>query len=790
MISLYILVIPQSSGQGWCGTDYFNNIMLKENPMLENRYKEDLIRLQNLSEATNQMARQIHIIPVVVHVLHDNGFGNITASQVWDGINVLNEDFRRMNSDTSDTRPVFKPFAADCEFQFKLAEKDTDGNCTNGIVRINTPLTKDADNTVKSLSYWPSDRYFNVWLVNSIAGGNQNSIILGYAQFPNWGSWNTYGVVIRYDQWGRIGTSTADGRTASHEVGHCLGLYHTFQDGCGTNCSNSGDNMCDTPPVNQPTYSCNQSINSCSNDQSGPSPYSSDVPDQIENYMSYDACQNMFTKDQKTRMKTIITAYPQLENLVSPSNLMATGTDGQDILCAADFITPETTVCVGNTVKFYDESYHGQNAWQWSFPGASPAVSTEQHPEVVYYAPGLHDVILSVSNGQSNKTTTKNNYILVLPGPGQYLPFTESFENIIIPDNEWWTENPDNDHTWSLTTDASYSGLKSVMIDNFNKPGGRSDELVSSTYDMSNLIQAVVTFKMAFAKTSLTNNDRLSLYVSGNCGDQWALRWRADSSNLATVSGYYGNLFIPSDSTEWEEISVYFNGSYLSEHSRLKFTFESGGGNRIYIDDINISGTFNPVPVLQSPSNGAVAQDENTLIDWKPVYGIDFYEYRIDTINSFDSPLLTSGIKSFISNVPDSSDSEFLNSGLIHNQKYYWTVRSISGTDTSQWALPWWFKVSESGVGNQELIHAQPQIHIYPNPAAESTYIVINQMEKEKIVVELIDMIGNSSEILYDDVPSGSELKLNVQREERPSGIYVIKVISSNWVSIGKLIFR
>ncbi|MFQ5335734.1 MAG: zinc metalloprotease, partial [Flavobacteriales bacterium] len=294
------LIAACGYGQNWCGTDYFNSLLAKENPEWETGFMEHLTRIREEESASAGNKRQVLTIPVVVHVMYDDVNGNITAAQVWDGIKVLNEDFRRLNADTADTRPVFKPFAADCEFQFKLAEKDPSGNCTSGILRTNTPLSNDADNSVKGLSYWPSNKYFNVWLVNSIAGGNQNSIILGYAQFPGWGNWNTYGVVIRHDQWGRIGTSTADGRTASHELGHCLGLFHTFQDGCGSDCSTSGDNMCDTPPVDQPTYACNQSLNTCSNDQSGPSPYSSDVEDQIENYMSYDNCQNMFTKDQAT----------------------------------------------------------------------------------------------------------------------------------------------------------------------------------------------------------------------------------------------------------------------------------------------------------------------------------------------------------------------------------------------------------------------------------------------------------------------------------------------------------
>src|SRR5690606_28639244 len=98
----------------------------------------------------------------------------------------------------------------------------------------------------------------------------------------NGGNLNTYGIVARSDQWGTIETASGSdgGRTVTHEMGHCFNLLHTFQSGCGNHCVNSGDLICDTPPVSTSTFGCNLNNNTCSNDATGSSTFSTDVPDQ------------------------------------------------------------------------------------------------------------------------------------------------------------------------------------------------------------------------------------------------------------------------------------------------------------------------------------------------------------------------------------------------------------------------------------------------------------------------------------------------------------------------------
>lgn len=273
------------------------------------------------------------IFPTVVHIIHYGPVGNITDSQVYDGLRIINEDFNRENPDTSATRDIFKPHAAAVGFKFVLAKLDSNGDSTSAIVRIDTsitphpePTSSDFDNC-KYLSQWPADMYYNIWIVPTIQGG-----AIGYAQYPGTnftygGPWHTWGIVVTHSAWGTIGTSNSDGRTGTHEVGHTFGLYHTFlstSSNCGSVCDTTGDEVCDTPPC---TYSggCSQTVNQCSNDTVGPSAFDVDSVDQIENYMSYNTCQNMFSQGQQTRMRGFIAEFPTLTGLSKDSNLLATG---------------------------------------------------------------------------------------------------------------------------------------------------------------------------------------------------------------------------------------------------------------------------------------------------------------------------------------------------------------------------------------------------------------------------------------------------------------------------------
>ncbi len=257
--------------------------------------------LQN-SSSSNQKVNGVITIPVVVHVLYNTAQQNISDAQILSQIDVLNEDFRRTNSDASNTPADFLSIAADSEIEFCMATIDPDGNATDGITRKQTSNTSWSTNdnmkfdSQGGIDAWPTGDYLNMWVCN-MGGG-----ILGYAQFPG-GPANTDGVVCLTTAFGTTGNVNAPfnlGRTTTHEVGHWLNLRHIWGDG---NC-NADDFVSDTPTAGAANYTGSPCTypgpNSC-NDGGG------DLPDMFQNYMDYsdDGCMNLYTTGQKDRMRAL-----------------------------------------------------------------------------------------------------------------------------------------------------------------------------------------------------------------------------------------------------------------------------------------------------------------------------------------------------------------------------------------------------------------------------------------------------------------------------------------------------
>jgi hypothetical protein len=238
-------------------------------------------------------------IPVVVNVVYNTTSQNISDAQIQSQIDVLNADFRRLNADVSNVPAVWQSLAADFEINFCLATQDPTGAATTGIRRRSTTSTSFSTNdAVKynaqgGLDAWDRNKYLNLWVCNL------SGTLLGYAQFPG-GAAATDGVVIDYQYFGTIGTATAPfnlGRTATHEVGHWLNLYHIWGDD-GTGCTGS-DNVTDTPNQGGYNSGCPTFPKiSCNNGSNG---------DMFMNYMDYtnDACMYMFTAGQKTRAQAL-----------------------------------------------------------------------------------------------------------------------------------------------------------------------------------------------------------------------------------------------------------------------------------------------------------------------------------------------------------------------------------------------------------------------------------------------------------------------------------------------------
>lgn len=280
-------------------------------------------------------------IPTVVHVLYNNSAENISDAQIQSQIDILNEDFRRMNADAVNTPSDFLGVATDVRIEFCLATTDPNGNPTTGITRTYTSITSfgySSDmkfNTTGGKDIWNRDQYLNIWVCDIPS-------LLGYAQFPG-GSPSTDGIVVNYLAFGKIGdlySNFALGRTATHEVGHWLNLYHIWGDGsCGV------DDMVDDTPV---AGDANYNGSPCTYPDGDSCP-SSPGYDMFQNYMDYsdDVCMNLFTEGQKSRMRALFEPGGARESLLTSGGCGGTVTTKYDFSGTQSI---DTTYSTTNTI--------------------------------------------------------------------------------------------------------------------------------------------------------------------------------------------------------------------------------------------------------------------------------------------------------------------------------------------------------------------------------------------------------------------------------------------------------
>jgi len=615
-----------------------DDVLIKQaaaaDPSLSTRYVAYEQNFKNLMNAakTDTLIGGKRIIPVVFHIIHVYGAENISDDQVYDAIEKLNIDYNLQNADTADIYPLFKPRAANCQIEFRLARVDTNGNCTSGIVHHFDPQTNFAYFNTMAKYCWKPSEYMNIFAVNFIYPEGMSlpdgAFIGGMSPFPpsntltqalTGGDTLMDGVLIRQDCIGTIGTG-ADmagmginlmNRTFTHETGHYFNLYHPFQsmyasfgiDGCGMPpLFVTGDEVDDTPPVAAATQNTSLacftpgSINSCNTDDP-------DEPDMIENYMDYQFgyCTNLFSLGQLDRINT--TLMNDRRNLWSYENLLAKGVlDTNVVLCApiADFHANTHLVCAGGSVDFFDVSFNGTvDTRTWTFTGGTPATSNVQYPTVTYSTPGVYPVTLSVYNATGGDTVTMTDYITVKdPALVTAAPLTESFETINFSND--LIIHSDTAAAWTQSSVAC-TGSKAIYLNNFDgNLAGSFDSFILPAYDLSDLGEhSKLQFRCAYAPKYVaaslltaadTIYDKLSILFSDDCGVTWTNKLSLTGTALASADPVE-TAFSPASESEWGTHEIMIPQGLLPGYSNLlvKFEFYSNGGNNMYIDDININ---------------------------------------------------------------------------------------------------------------------------------------------------------------------------------------------------------
>ena len=626
-----------------CGSAQVNNEALENNPELIELQRKMHTEALEFTETYASNRGGIKVIPVVIHVMHYGGDENITKAQVDNAIEIINEDFRLMNADSDQIISEFFNIQADTQVEFRLAQKDPNGNCTDGVTRTKTELTFDAGENVKNLISWNTSKYLNIWVVDDIASGAG-----GYAYYPGFAPGQDHeGIVIRNAQFGGIGESNGGNfsrRSLTHEIGHYFNLAHTWgstnENAVESNCF-SDDGVSDTPNTIGSEQSCNLNQETCGS------------LDNVQNYMDYATCGKMFTNNQAARMNSALNSTDggslgyYRRTLWQESNLIATGTNAGFVnICApiADFTSDKDQVCPGSEIQFTDQSYNaevdGSWTWSWTFEGGDPATSDEQNPLVVFNTPGEHSVTLTVTNSTGTDSQTYSDLISVSgTSLNTATPFMEGMEFEDWPEHptdselDWMVEN-ETSTTWFRTTNASHSGDASARINLRNVANGAINSLISQPFNLSTVASGDAKLSFWYAHSARNNNDsdeRMRVYVSRNCGENWNIRFSREGNSLHTTEVTHSN-FVP-EANEWEFVEFNMTSYEGEPHVLVKFEAMSDRESYLYVDDINIGAgstgindgdITSSVEMFPNPSNGSVnliTRLDNTIITVSDITG-------------------------------------------------------------------------------------------------------------------------------------------------------------------------
>ena len=614
LVTLFILCIPV-----WglaqdilpCGSSQAREALLKKHPEIildEERLEQYTQEFVANYKLTNASRSAPIIIPLVFHILHQGGVEDITDAQILDQVRILNRDYNKENDDTSDIVTSFKSIAADIGIEFRLANVDPNGNCTNGIDRIYSVQTYVGDDYSK-LNTWPRQNYLNIWVVSHLNGN-----LAGYAYFP--GSVATVyatpamdGVIILENYIGSIGTSNSTtSRALTHEVGHTLNLEHPWglTNTPGVACGTCG--VADIPETRGSDLMCDLGLDYCN----------PPIIENVQNYMDYSYCSVMFTEGQKERMLAALSSdISQRSTLSSSSNATAVGAAygiadptpnvgtydsnyAAPTACSprAAFTVNTRFVCAGGYVSFSDASTNGTvDNYLWEFPGGTPSTSTEKNPRIQFNTTGWQTVTLTVANQLGSNSLTDTLRVYAGDASTYYeAPYFESFEDASTFATEWASINDDENNT--LFQQANYTGhtgTNSIMLNNYFTTANHDiDELVSPGFDLTHLTTGQMNLSFYYSLSTWNTDpatmlDSLVVYASANCGSSWTPIYKKGGSSL--VLGYYQGFWSPGldDASDWAQVSVTIPSAFKQSNVRFKFqVFSSVEGNNFFIDDVNI----------------------------------------------------------------------------------------------------------------------------------------------------------------------------------------------------------
>lgn len=477
--------INEDPGHDYCPTHDVTKAHFEEMGLwadYQQSYQEGIQQSQNY---TQNKTPGTNTIAVIFHVVHEGeplGTGtNVSNAAIMNVFNDLVEDYSLTNADQSLARTGLGFNPSNPGINFCLATQDPNGVplTETGVVRVQTtetwfdPDDPSEQNAMKSAPLgspiWDRDDYLNVWICDISNGASSGTA--GYAYVPTTSflpNSSIDGIVIDYN----LGVNNDN--VLTHEVGHYLGLYHTW--GSGGCTVGTDDGFTDTPHTPGPSFNFANSCNFSAGQQN-----CAGIETQFENYMDYSNCTVMFTQEQSNYMNTILSG-------VRSSLLLSPGCDpaGPPICAFSSSPMGPAPVVVGTngTVVFIDESTGAPTSWNWTISGVQGTdwdftggtTASSQNPEVTFYNVGLYTITLTATNSFGTCSgLTETDYVQVVsPAAGTACDTLRNWDPADADLNGYFTYNPAAGGWGGYPghCDNNGTGLTSVAYaENFNYVG-------------------------------------------------------------------------------------------------------------------------------------------------------------------------------------------------------------------------------------------------------------------------------------------------------------------------------